>query len=56
MRQSVGVSDVAIKWRAESGVQLACQKWRSIGFTSVAIVYPSLSGVELAESCGDLLT
>jgi hypothetical protein len=48
MRQSVGVSDVAMKWPNLCGDRLAFREWRSVCASDVAMVWPSRCGDQLA--------
>ena len=48
MRQSVGVSDVAMKGQSRCGDRLAFREWRSICASDVAMFWPSRCGDQLA--------
>ena len=48
MRQSVGVSDVTMKWPSRCGDRLAFREWRSVCASDVAMVWPSRCGDQLA--------
>ncbi len=48
MRQSVGVSDVAMKGQSRCGDQTGVREWRSICASDVAMFWPSRCGYQLA--------